>query len=265
MSLVNTSGLRVAKNGAEFCVSCLTGRADPAEPVDRFCKFCHAYFLSVQMQRGFNPRPTSVYIERCVVAIDLSFTSTGVCVMAGQRYETRAYAFGEVPAHPGERYAYIFENIRAIIREHQPHLVCAERAFVARGGGKKGKGAANMGVLLGSLHGAPQEDAFKNGAAWRHYDNASYRSAVLGFVPRGETSDDVKRQIAVRLRQMGVRFNTDDEADAYCLARYAHDLLRAHGGALPPADSKAQKKRADAAAMKRLANPKKPRRARSAA
>lgn len=200
------------------------------------CKYCLAFFVAARANSHDMPPPPRVFIDRCVVALDLSYTGTGVCVMAGHRYETHAFSFGDPPAHPGERLAFIFDGIEKLIVEHQPHLVVAERAFVAR----EKKGAANMGVLLGALHGQPQALAYKNGAAFRHVDNASYRSAILGFVPRG---DDVKGQIATRLRQMGVRFKTDDEADAYCLAQYATNLLRAHGGQLPPVEVKSAKKK----------------------
>ena len=231
MSLANLHGARIAQNGKAECVGCVLGYVAMTTPHYRLCRACNR---SVWAEGG-KERPASerVITQKCVVALDLSYTSTGICVMRGGRHETQAVHFKGDLSHPGERLAFIFDAIEAIVRTNEPNLVVAERSFGAR----KGKGAANMGIQLGGLHGYPQALAFRYGAAFRHVDNAAYRSKVLGFVPRG---DDVKGQIKKRLGLMGYSFATDDEADAWCMARYAMDLLRA--GPLPLPVSAAKKK-----------------------
>ncbi len=173
----------------------------------------------------------------CAVGLDLSYTSTGMCAMRRDAVVTTALRFKGSAEHPGERLDWLFDNIERFIAKHKPTAVFAERPFTPPRGSKMDP---SIGIKLGMLHGGPMASAFRHGAAWRHVEPATYRAAVLGFVPRG---DDVKRQIAARLRLLGVVFATDDEADAWCIARHGLTLLRVHDGGLPPVVTQAAKRR----------------------
>lgn len=181
----------------------------------------------------------------CVVALDLSYASTGMCALWGDSSVTLALRFKGSLEHPGERLAWLADGIGAFMEEHKPSAVFAERPFTPR----PGMGDPSMGIKLGMLHGFPIAVSFRLGAQFRHVEPATYRAAVLGFVPRGEK---VKKQVAERLRLIGLHFHTDDEADAYCIARYGMDLLRAHNGVLPPVETKASRKRVNTRALRKM-------------
>ncbi len=200
-----------------------------------------------------------VATDFCVVGLDLSYTSTGMCAMRKSEFVrsgiTEALRYKGSLDHPGERLAFLADGIERFIAANKPNAVFAERVFIPPPPGPKSRrfvGDPSMGIKLGMLHGPAIVSAYRHGAMWRHVEPATYRSAVLGFVPRG---DDVKKQVAARLKLMGFEFQTDDEADAYCVARYALDLLVANRGELAPVVTQAarrrEKKKAEMLLLKR--------------
>ena len=146
MSLANLRGARIARNGKAECVGCVLGYVAMTTPAYRLCRTCRRTIWAEAATE--HPAAERVITQKCVVALDLSYTSTGICVMRGGRHETQAVRFKGDLSHPGERLAFIFDAIETVIRAHEPNLVVAERSFGAR----KGKGAANMGIQLGGLH-----------------------------------------------------------------------------------------------------------------
>jgi Holliday junction resolvasome RuvABC endonuclease subunit len=203
-----------------------------------------------------------VTTEFCAVGLDLSYTSTGMCALWASRPPvTEALRYKGSLDHPGERLAFLFAGVERFIATHRPTAVLAERPFnppppkpLKWGAGLSMVkpylgGDPSMGIKLGMLHGAPMASAWRHGAQFQHVEPAAYRAAVLGFVPKG---DDVKKQVAARLRLFGFEFATDDEADAYCVARWGLDLLRRHNGLLPPVVTQATRRREKKKAIKRL-------------
>lgn len=180
-----------------------------------------------------------------VLGLDLSMKSTGICLLDGDSLDSlsvRTELFKQ-PSTKGveegvRRLLAISEKVVSLVRAESPHHVIIEAAA---------KNQVWQAAAMGEVHGAVKSHLLREtGIIPLVKEATEMRKVVIGKIerkmveytdrngnkkrrvsygdivgPRGKPKRaSVKDLIQLRLADLGLRFDTQDEMDAYVAARY---------------------------------------------
>lgn len=166
-------------------------------------------------------------MSRTTIGLDLSLTGTGLVVYDGESVLHRQL----IHTDPKDgsihcRISYIAAAVGERVREFEPDLVGIEGyAFDKKFGGE----------TLAELNGVVKHYLFHEDTAWATIPPQSLKKRVLGGVPQKpkgwvKSNDawrkEVKKMMIASANTLGCRTADDNVADAFHVARWAHDEFR---------------------------------------